>query len=298
MKTMNLNEIANEDLLLDLISNDRVGEFIGVTDALDCLIKKSDASFDDVSSLIGYMDLTSLESTDSEEKISDLIDKSEFECAGINYKVAGICSFVNFLPYLSSRKKSADVKSVVVCGGFPHAQMPLNIKKEEVKYALENGANEIDICINRGLFLSGREKDVANEISSIKNLISAYRKPVLLKVILEVGELNSLSKIRKASLLALENGADFIKTSTGKINRGADKYSVCVMLLTLREYYRKHGILKGLKVAGGIRSCEDALMYGNLFDYFISKDLKTSSRFRIGCSRLLESVKTEMEKSK
>lgn len=298
MKTMNLNEIANEDLLLDLISNDRVGEFIGVTDALYCLIKKSDASFDEVSSLIGYMDLTSLESTDSEEKISDLIDKSEFECAGINYKVAGICSFVNFLPYLSSRKKSADVKSVVVCGGFPHAQMPLNIKKEEVKYALENGANEIDICINRGLFLSGREKDVANEISSIKNLISAYRKPVLLKVILEVGELNSLSKIRKVSLLALENGADFIKTSTGKINRGADKYSVCVMLLTLREYYRKHGILKGLKVAGGIRSCEDALMYGNLFDYFISKDLKTSSRFRIGCSRLLESVKTEMEKSK
>ena len=295
---MNLNEIANEDLLLDLISNDRVEEFIGVTDALDCLIKKSDASFDDVSSLIGYMDLTSLESTDNEETISKLIDKSEFEYKGVNYKVAGICSFIDFLPYMNSHKKSADVKSVVVCGGFPHAQMPLNIKKEEVKYALENGANEIDICINRGLFLSGREKDVANEISSIKNLISAYRKPVLLKVILEVGELNSLSKIRKASLLALENGADFIKTSTGKINRGADKYSVCVMLLALREYYRKHGILKGLKVAGGIRSCEDALMYGNLFDYFIGKDLKTSSRFRIGCSRLLESVKTEMEKSK
>ena len=244
------------------------------------------------------MDLTSLESTDSEKKISDLIDKSEFECAGINYKVAGICSFVNFLPYLNSHKKSADVKSVVVCGGFPHAQMPLEIKKEEVGYALENGADEIDICINRGLFLSGREEEAANEISSIKNLISTYRKPVSLKVILEVGELNSLSKIRKASLLALENGADFIKTSTGKINRGADKYSVCVMLLALREYYRKHGILKGLKVAGGIRSCEDALMYGNLFDYFISKDLKTSSRFRIGCSRLLESVKTEMEKSK
>lgn len=298
MKTMNLNKIENEDLLLDLISNDRVGEFTAIMDTLDYLYDKRNVSFDEVSSLIGYMDLTSLESTDSEEKIRDLIDKSEFECAGINYKVAGICSFVNFLPYMSSRKKSADVKSVVVCGGFPHAQMPLNIKKEEVKYALENGANEIDICINKGLFLSGREKDVANEISSIKNLISAYRKPVLLKVILEVGELNSLSKIRKASLLALENGADFIKTSTGKINRGADKYSVCVMLLTLREYYRKHGILKGLKVAGGIRSCEDALMYGNLFDYFISKDLKTSSRFRIGCSRLLESVKMEMEKSK
>ena len=295
---MNLNEIANEDLLLDLISNDRVGEFIGVTDALDCLIKKSDASFDDVSSLIGYMDLTSLESTDNQETISKLIEKSEFEYKGVNYKVAGICSFIDFLPYLNSHKKSADVKSVVVCGGFPHAQMPLEIKKEEVGYALENGADEIDICINRGLFLSGREEEAANEISSIKNLISTYRKPVLLKVILEVGELNSLSKIRKASLLALENGSDFIKTSTGKINRGADKYSVCVMLLALREYYRKHGILKGLKVAGGIRCCEDALMYGNLFDYFISKDLKTSNRFRIGCSRLLESVKTEMEKSK
>lgn len=295
---MNLNEIANEDLLLDLISNDRVGEFIGVTDALDCLIKKSDASFDNVSSLIGYMDLTSLESTDNEGTISKLIEKSEFEYKGVNYKVAGICSFVNFLPYLNSHKKSADVKSVVVCGGFPHAQMPLEIKKEEVGYALENGADEIDICINRGLFLSGKEEEAANEISSIKNLISAYRETVLLKVILEVGELNSLSDIRKASLLALENGADFIKTSTGKINRGADKYSVCIMLLALREYYRKHGILKGLKVAGGIRSCEDALMYGNLFDYFISKDLKTSNRFRIGCSRLLESVKTEMEKSK
>ena len=90
MKTMNLNKIENEDLLLDLISNDRVGEFTAIIDTLDYLYDKRNVSFDEVSSLIGYMDLTSLESTDSEEKIRDLIEKSEFECAGINYKVAGI----------------------------------------------------------------------------------------------------------------------------------------------------------------------------------------------------------------
>lgn len=297
MKTINLQAVDNEELLLDLISNDRVGEFVGVINALDCSDEQFVASSDEVLSLVGYMDLTSLKSTDNEETIGRLLNKAEFEYNGLNHKVAGICSFINFLPYINTHKQSPDLKSIAVCGGFPHAQMPLKIKEEEVRYALENGANEIDICINRGLFLSHRESDVANEISSIKNLISTYNEAVLLKVILETGELNTLSDVRKASLLALENGADFIKTSTGKIEKGADKYSVCVMLLALREYYRKHGIVKGLKVSGGIRRCNDALMYGYLFDYFIGKDLKTSLRFRIGCSGLLESVKEKIEKS-
>ncbi|MBO5963634.1 MAG: deoxyribose-phosphate aldolase, partial [Bacteroidales bacterium] len=115
-----------------------------------------------------------------------------------------------------------------------------------------------------------------------------------LKVILEVGELNTLSNIMKASLIALENGADFIKTSTGKIAQGADIYSVCVMLLALRKHYFKQGVLKGLKVSGGIRTCSEALQYRHLFDTFINKEIKDNTYFRIGCSRLFENIQEKI----
>jgi deoxyribose-phosphate aldolase len=172
--------------------------------------------------------------------------------------------------------------------------MPLNAKKEEVRYAIDNGADEIDICINRGMFLSGEEKGVANEIFEIKNLISKYSDSILLKVILEVGELNTLSNIMKASLIALENGADFIKTSTGKISQGADIYSVCVMLLALRKFYHNQGLLKGLKVSGGIRTYDEALQYRHLFNIFINEQIQDNTYFRIGCSRLFENIQEKI----
>ena len=177
--------------------------------------------------------------------------------------------------------------------GFPLGAMDTASKAFEAKTAIENGAAEVDMVINIGRLKNKEYDAVREDIRAVKQAVGDK----ILKVIIETCLLTEEEKIKMCDIVP-EAGADFIKTSTGKINRGADKYSVCIMLLALREYYRKHGILKGLKVAGGIRNCNDALMYGKLFDHFISKDLKTSNRFRIGCSRLLESVKKEIEKSK
>ncbi len=290
-----INEIRDEELLLELVKSNRVGEFAHYID--ECFPAKdlSLASIDYLLSLINYLDLTSLESTTCFDDIRQLIVQSDFKYKGLKYSVAGICSFTNLINAINDCKQDRNIKSIVVSAGFPTSQMPLKAKIEEVKYALDNGAEEIDICINRAMFLSGDKKGVENEISTIKNIISSSKKPALLKVILETGELQSLYNVMEASMLALHCGADFIKTSTGKIPQGADKYSVCVMLLALRRYYRECGEIKGLKVAGGIRTCEEALQYRELFDYFINKDLKSNVYFRIGCSRLLESLKMKVQ---
>ncbi len=295
MERIKPNTLSEEELLLELIQNDRVGEFAKKIDELFPAKKTSESSVERLLSLFQYLDLTSLESTTCVDTIKQLVEQSEFEYGGVKYSVAGICSYTNLVNAINDCKQGRNIKSVVVSAGFPTSQMPLEAKIEEVKYALENGADEIDICINRALFLSGKETEIENELSVIRNAVSDFQKPVLLKVILETGELKSLSNIMKASMLALHCGADFIKTSTGKIPQGADKYSVCVMLLALRQYYRESGEIKGLKVAGGIRTPEQALQYRELFDYFINKDLKSNVYFRVGCSSLIENLKTEIQ---
>lgn len=289
-----LNEISNEGSLLEMVLNDRVDEFVRAIDYSCCLKTDLIYSKQELLSLIGFLDLTSLESVDDMNSIKCLIENSFFDYEGVRYLVAGVCVFPNFLPLIKELDFDKELKTIVVAGGFPFSQMPLEVKLEEVRYALEHGADEIDVCINRGLFLSKNEEVVSNEIKAVKNLISTCEKSVSLKVILETGELGSYSNIMKASMLALESGADFIKTSTGKIAKGADVYSVCVMLLALRLFYKKTGMLKGLKVAGGIRSCFDALQYKNLFDSFMIKGLNDNKYFRIGCSKLFENIKSEI----
>ncbi len=288
-----LNNIVNEEALLSFVISDKRDDFVKMVDN-NFVKPTTDTKVDELLFLIQYLDLTSLESTDNKESIKSLIEKAIFNYQDVKYGVAGICSFTNLLPFIKEFNISKSLKNIVVSAGFPSSQMPLNAKKEEVRYAIDNGADEIDICINRGMFLSGEEKGVANEISEIKNLISKYSDSILLKVILEVGELNTLSNVMKASLIALENGADFIKTSTGKIAQGADIYSVCVMLLALRKHYFKQGVLKGLKVSGGIRTCSEALQYRHLFDTFINKEIKDNTYFRIGCSRLFENIQEKI----
>jgi deoxyribose-phosphate aldolase len=172
----------------------------------------------------------------------------------------------------------------------------LSVKKEEIKYAIENNVDEIDICLNRGLFFDENKEKAAQEIREIRNLLNLADKKIVLKVILEVGELQTYSNIMEASTLCLENGADFIKTSTGKIEKGADIYSSTVMLLALREYYRKNNVLKGLKVAGGIRKIEEAVEFMNLYKYFITSNFDNNS-FRIGCSQLFDKIKEELLKN-
>lgn len=288
-----INQIENEDRLLELIYNDKVDEFHNCVNKIVTANKLSDYSKEDLFNLIQYLDLTSLKSTDNEKTISQFVKNSVLSCKSNNYYVGGICCYSPFLPQINDYKPSNAIKSVVVAAGFPHSQIPLSVKKEEIRYAIENNADEVDICINRGLFFEENKEKAAQEIREIKDLLCSANKNIALKVILEVGELLSLENIFQASLLCLENGADFIKTSTGKIEKGADIYSSVVMLLAIRQYYNKTGVLKGLKVAGGIRMIEEAIQYTNLYKYFITSTFDNNN-FRIGCSQLFDKIKGKL----
>ncbi|MEE1225776.1 MAG: hypothetical protein UHM08_01600 [Bacteroidales bacterium] len=291
-----INQIENEDKLLEFIYNNRVDEFKKSIDEIIISNKLSNYYEEDLFNLIQYLDLTSLKSTDNNKTITEFVKNSVLTCKSNNYYVGGICCYSPFLSQINDCKPSKKIKSVVVAAGFPHSQVPLSVKKEEIKYAIENNVDEIDICLNRGLFFEESREKAFQEISEIRNLLNLANKKIVLKVILEVGELQTYNNIMEASTLCLENGADFIKTSTGKIEKGADIYSSIVMLLALREYYRKNNVLKGLKVAGGIRKIEEAVEYMNLYKYFITSNFDNNS-FRIGCSQLFDKIKEELLKN-
>ena len=160
--------------------------------------------------------------------------------------------------------------------------MHVSIKLNEIKFAIDNNAQEVDIVMNRGLFLEGNFEEVSRETFLSKEICG----DVVLKVILEIGELETYENIYKASLINLEAGADFIKTSTGKIEKGADVYSFAVMLMAIKDYYKKTGVLKSIKTAGGISTAEQALDYYILFSHYLGEENLNSKYFRIGGSRL------------
>ncbi len=289
-----LNGIECEDLLLQLVENDDVDLFKQKVDALSFAWFADKPSNDDLLSLIGFLDLTSLADTENDLSIKRMSDASVFDYKGESYTVAGVCSYSNLIGSINKYKKNKNIRSVVVSAGFPHSQLSLDAKLEDIVYSVKNGADEIDICLNRGAFLEGAYNEVGDEISRIRDLIKTLNGKTALKVILETGELDSISKIMKASLLALESGADFIKTSTGKISKGADIYSVCVMLLAIRKYFFKHGVMKGLKVSGGVNTSLQALEYRQIHRFFTSVAYDSPNYFRIGCSRLLENIEKEI----
>lgn len=291
-----INQIENEDKLLEFVYSNNVDEFQKCVNEIITSNNLSDYNKEDLLKIIQYLDLTSLKSTDNVKTITEFIKNSVFNCKSIDYYVGGICCFSPFLSQINAYKPSKEIKSVVVAAGFPHSQIPLSVKKEEIRYAIENNVDEVDICLNRGLFFEESREKAFQEISEIRNLLNLVNKKIVLKVILEVGELQTYNNIMEASILCLENGADFIKTSTGKIEKGADIYSSTVMLLALREYYRKNNVLKGLKVAGGIRKIEEAVEYMNLYKYFITSNFDNNS-FRIGCSQLFDKIKEELLKN-
>lgn len=231
------------------------------------------------------LDLTSLSSIDNEESIMKLIENSYIEeLKGL--KVAGLCVYPNFLSVLNDNLFDNEIKKVVVAGYFPSGQNTLELKLNEIKFAIDNGAEEVDIVINRGLFLDGKFDIVSQETSKAKEICGDK----ILKVILEVGELGTFENIYKASNISLEAGADFIKTSTGKIEKGADIYSFAIMLKSILDYKEKTGVLKSIKVAGGISTFEQALDYYILFYHFLGKENLNPKHFRIGGSRLKDNL--------
>jgi len=233
--------------------------------------------------LLGLLDMTTLEGSDTRDKVMKLCRQARFSLINPAYAdAAAVCVYPSLVAEVKDALRNTDMKIASVAGGFPAGQTSLHVKLEEVKYALEAGADEIDTVICRGKLIEGRESEVFDELAAIREASGKAR----LKVILETGELSDVKLVRQAGILAILAGADFIKTSTGKIAMGAEPLSFLVMLDTIREYLEKTGKTVGIKAAGGVRNVEQALTFSTLFTQVMGKEMLTAEYFRIGASSL------------
>jgi deoxyribose-phosphate aldolase len=234
--------------------------------------------------LFQFIDLTSLNNDDHTAFIATFCDRA-VDLYNKDFKVAAICVFPNFVKIVHSKIVNTSIKTAVVGACFPNSQSFLETKINECKIAVEKGADEVDIVINLGALKSGEYDLVSNEIKSIKKAIH----PAKLKVILETGQLDA-ETIKKASELSIEAGADFLKTSTGKIDIGAKPEAVEIMARCILAHRNKSGKVIGLKVSGGVRTKEDALLYYNLVEEILGEKFMNPATFRIGASSLIKDL--------
>jgi len=247
---------------------------------------------DILSFLYSCIDLTSLNTDDSKESIWQLTSKvNDFEHTypGLS-NVAAICVFPNFV---STVKESltTNVNIAAVAGGFPSSQTFMEVKIAEVSLALLDGAQEIDIVCNLGYLLDDEIEELYTEISEIKEIC----RNATLKVIVESGLLQSASLIKKASIISMLSGADFIKTSTGKVYPGATPEAVYVMCQAIKEYHTLCGVQTGIKVSGGIKTTTDAIKYYTLVKELLGDIWLTPEYFRIGASSLADCILQEID---
>lgn len=245
---------------------------------------------------IAMMDLTTLEGKDTPGKITQMCQKALLPNASDPSlgPVAAVCVYPNFVTVAKRALEGSNVKVASVATAFPSGQSPLDIKLADVRRAVEFGADEIDMVIDRGAMLVGDYAKVFDEIAQTKEACGAAH----LKVILETGELGSLDVIRKASDLAILAGGDFIKTSTGKIQPAATPPVTLVMLEAIRDYYYASGRRIGMKPAGGVRTAKQALHYLVLVKETLGDAWLTPDLFRFGASALLNDVLAQLEKER
>ena len=238
--------------------------------------------------LLNCIDLTTLSSTDSEKSVAAFTQKvNEFENSYPQYKnVAAICVYSNFAGIVSSNLEVSDVNLAVCSANFPSSQARLEVKCAETALAVADGANEVDIVFNLGYFMDEDYEEIADEISEIKEAAG----DALLKVILETGALKTAENIKKASILSMYSGADFIKTSTGKLYDGATPEAAFVMCQCIKEYYEKHGVMIGFKASGGVRTSADALVYYTIVKEVLGEEWLNNRYFRIGASSLANNL--------
>jgi deoxyribose-phosphate aldolase len=238
---------------------------------------------------VAMMDLTTLEGKDTPGKVAYLCRKA-MQPAEAKFGVpscAAVCVYPNMVKY--ARKflgGGSTVKVASVATGFPSGQYPLRTRLEETRRAVADGADEIDMVIDRQSFLTGDHARVYDEIAAIKEACG----PAHLKVILETGELVTYDNVRTASWLAMEAGADFIKTSTGKVQPAATMPVTLVMLEAIRDFFFETGVRIGMKPAGGIRTSKQALAYLVMLKETLGDDWLTPDLFRFGASTLLNDV--------
>jgi deoxyribose-phosphate aldolase len=257
---------------------------------------KKDAKLFALDLAVRMMDLTTLEGQDTPGKIAALASKAirpDPSDATIP-SVAAICVYPNLVPTAVEKVKGSSVKVASVATAFPSGQTPTHLKVAEVRDVVELGADEVDMVIDRGAFLSGRYAKVYDEIVQVKEASGDAH----LKVILEVGELGTYDNVRRASLLAIAAGADFIKTSTGKLSSSATLPVTLVMLEAIRDVFEETGRRVGMKPAGGIRVAKQAVQYLVQLYETLGAEWLTPDLYRLGASSLLNDVLMQIRKEK
>ncbi|MBA2570939.1 MAG: deoxyribose-phosphate aldolase [Chloroflexi bacterium] len=280
---------------------ERVGtvDQVGVEERVDSLRKRSikrESKLWALDLAIRMMDLTTLEGKDTEGKVRALCAKGmrpDPSDPSIP-TVAAICIYPSLIPVAKAALRGSGVKVASVATGFPSGQTFLDVKLAETREAVEAGADEIDMVIDRGAFLEGDYAAVFEEIVAVKSACGNAH----LKVILETGELETYDNVRRASILAMAAGADFIKTSTGKVTPAATLPVTLVMLEAIRDFHRRTGRAVGMKPAGGIRNAKDAIAYLVVLYETLGPRWMTPDLFRFGASTLLNDVLMQIRKER
>jgi deoxyribose-phosphate aldolase len=245
---------------------------------------------------IRCMDLTTLEGVDTTGKIVALCAKAVRPNPVDESipSVAAVCLYPQLVPVAVGQLKNTPVKVASVAGAFPAGLAPLGARLAEIREVVELGAHEVDIVLNRSLFLGGRYAECFEELAAARDAAAGAH----LKVILETGELGSYDRVRQASVLAMAAGADFIKTSTGKIGVGAELGSALCMMEAARDFFLETGHAVGIKVAGGVRQSKQAIQYLVLLYETLGPRWMTPDLFRIGASTLLNDVLMQIDKER
>jgi len=294
-----MHATSTQPLSMPDLSRSPTIDQVGVEERIDRLTKRSIKKESKVHALklaLSMIDLTTLEGADSPGKVKQMCYKAAHlhdTLPGIP-KVAAVCVYPTLVRLAKQELAGSGIKVAAVATGFPSGQYPLNVKLDDTRYAVAEGADEIDMVISRGHFLSGDYHYVFDEIAQVKEACG----PAHLKVILETGELSTYDNVRKASDLAMHAGADFIKTSTGKVTPAATLPVTLVMLEAIRDFYRATGKKIGMKPAGGIATAKVALQYLVVLRETLGEDWLTPDLFRIGASRLANDILMQLTKER
>ena len=279
--------------------NPKSVDLMGVNDRISRIKARSiktDAKHQGLRMALNMIDLTTLEGADTPNKVRQMCYKAMHPHDHIDGipSVAAVCVYPTLVKTAKESLVGSDVKVAAVATYFPSGQSTLDMKLQETLFAIEQGADEIDMVISRREFLKGNYEYVLNEIIEVKKLCATHN--VRLKVILETGEIGSLDEVRKASDIALLANPDFIKTSTGKIGQAANMQVTLVMLQAIWDYYEKTGIQVGMKPAGGISDAKTALHYLIMVKEILGNEWLNNKWFRFGASRLANDVLMQIAK--
>ena len=271
--------------------NNRTIDQIGAEERVSRLFSRSikkDSKVQALKMVLSMIDLTTLEGKDSPGKVKQLCYKAAHlhdQYPGLP-GVAAICVYPNMVPVAKVALAGTNIKVASVATAFPSGMTTLSAKLKEVRSVVDDGAEEVDMVISRGKFLSGDLDFVSDEVAQIKDACGAAK----LKVILETGELVTLDNVRRASDLVMHAGADFIKTSTGKINPSATPVVVLTMLEAIRDHYLQTGYKIGMKPAGGVSTAKQGIQYLVMVRETLGQEWLTPDLFRIGASSLANDV--------